>query len=66
VFVTGKLFQLSLMFVGKTSGLCYKHVTIINDDSIVVSDRSFKLIDDPRVVIYDRHRFIIQATEPTK
>jgi hypothetical protein len=44
-----------------TSGLYYNHVTIVNDDSSVVSHRSFKLIDDPRVVIYDRHWFIIQA-----
>jgi hypothetical protein len=35
----------------------YNHVTIVNDDS------SFKLIYDPRVVIYDHHRFIIQATD---
>jgi hypothetical protein len=34
-------------------------VTIVNDDS--VSD--LKLIDDPSVVIYDHHRFIIQATD---
>jgi len=44
------------------SGLYYEHMTIINDDSSVVSKWSFKLIDDPRVVIYERHRFIIQAT----
>jgi hypothetical protein len=35
---------------------------IINDDSSIVSKWSFKLIDDHKVVIYDRHRFIIQAT----
>ncbi len=44
-------------------GLYYKHVMIVNDDSSVVSKWSFKLIADPRVVIYDRHRFIIQATD---
>ncbi len=44
-------------------GLYYKHVSIVNDDSSVVSKWSFKLIDDPRVVIYSCHRFIIQATE---
>jgi hypothetical protein len=42
-------------------GLYYKHVMIINEDSSIVIKWSFKLIDDPRVVIYDRHRFIIQA-----
>ncbi len=35
---------------------------IVNEDSSIVSKRSFKLSDDPRVVIYDRHRFIKQAT----
>ncbi len=34
-------------------GLYYKHVTIVNDDSSAVSKWSFKLIDDPRVIIYD-------------
>jgi hypothetical protein len=47
----------------KTSGFYYKHVMIVNDDSIIVSDWSFKLIDDPRVVIYDCHRFILQAID---
>jgi hypothetical protein len=37
-------------------------VTIVNDDPSVVNKRSFKLIDDARVVIYDRNRFIIPAT----
>ncbi len=45
-----------------SNGLYYKHVTIINYDASVISKWSFKLIDDPRVVIYNRHRFIIQAT----
>ncbi len=45
------------------SGLYYKHVTIVNDDPSVISKWSFKLIDEPRVIIYDRHRFIIQATD---
>ncbi len=44
-------------------GLYYKHVTIVNDDSSVINKWSFKLIDDPRIVIYDRHKFIIQATD---
>ncbi len=44
-----------------TSGLYYKHVMIINDDSSIVSKCCFKL-DDPRVINYDRHWFKIQAT----
>ncbi len=43
-------------------GLYYKHVAIVNDDSSIISKWSFKLRDDPRVIIYDHHRFIIQAT----
>jgi hypothetical protein len=45
-----------------TSGLYYKQVTIVNDDSSIISKRSLKLIDGPRIIIYDLHRFIIQAT----
>ncbi len=46
-----------------TCGLFYKHVTIVNDNSSVISKYSFKLSDDPRVVIYDGHRFIIQVID---
>ncbi len=35
----------------------------INDDSSIINKWSLKLIDNPRVVIYDRHMFIVQATE---
>jgi len=45
-----------------TCGLYYKHITIINDDSSVISKWHLSLIDDARVVIYDRSMFIIQAT----
>jgi len=46
----------------KLCGWYYKHVMIVNDDYSVISKWSFKLIDDHRVIIYDCHRFIIQAT----
>ncbi len=49
--------------MNESSGLYYKHVMIVNDDASVISKWSFKLIDDPRAVIYDCHRFIIQATD---
>ncbi len=39
-------------------------MTIINDDSSIIIKLSFKLIDATRGVIYDRHMFIIQATDP--
>ncbi len=42
-------------------GLYYKHMTIVNDDSSVVSEQSVYLIDDARGVIYDLRMFIIQA-----
>ncbi len=45
-----------------TSGLYYKHVTIINDDSSIISKRSVKLIGNSRVIIYDCNRFILQVT----
>ncbi len=45
-----------------TSGLCYKHVTIVNDDSSIIHKWSLKFIDDASVVIYNHNRFIIQAT----
>ncbi len=43
-------------------GLYYKHVTIINDDSRVINKLEASLTDDARVIIYDRHMFIILAT----
>ncbi len=41
-------------------------MTIVNDDSSVVSKWSFKLIDNPKVVIYDHHRFVTQGTPQDK
>jgi len=43
-------------------GLYDKHATIVNDDSSIIRKWSFKLIGDPRVIIYNCHGFIIQAT----
>jgi hypothetical protein len=46
----------------QTNGLYNKHVTIVNDDASVIIKWSFKLIDDPRVIIYNRqatdHKFL--------
>jgi hypothetical protein len=44
------------------SGLYYKPMMIVNDNSRVVNKLETSLIDDLRVITYDRHRFIIQAT----
>jgi hypothetical protein len=45
-----------------SSGLHYKPIMIINDDSSIVNKLETLLIDDTRVVIYDCHIFIVQAT----
>jgi hypothetical protein len=45
-----------------TSGLYYKPMTIINDDSRVVNKLEASLTDDAKVAIYDRHMFIVEAT----
>ncbi len=42
--------------------LYYKHVTIVNYASNAVNKLEASLNDDARVVIYDRHMFIVQAT----
>ncbi len=46
-----------------TCGLYYKPMTIVNDDSRVITKLETLLTDDTRVVIYDRHIFIEQATD---
>ncbi len=46
----------------ETSGRYYKPMTIVNDDSRVITKLETSLTDDARVVIYDRHMFIVQAT----
>ncbi len=45
-----------------TCGLYYKPMTIINDDSRVINKLEASLTDNTRVVIYDRHMFIVQAS----
>jgi hypothetical protein len=44
-------------------GLYYKSMMIVNDDSSVITKLETSLTDDARVVIYDRHMFIVHATE---
>ncbi len=45
------------------SGLYYKPIMIVNDDSSVGNKLETSLIDDARGVIYARHMFIVQATQ---
>ena len=53
---------LNLAVTAATSGLYYKSLTIVNDDSRVVNKLEASLTDNARVVIYDHHMFIVQAT----
>jgi len=46
-------------------GLYYKPMMVINDNSRVVNKLEAWLTDDTRVIIYDHHMFIVQATELT-
>ncbi len=39
-----------------------RQVTIVNDDSRVVTKLATSRTDDARVVIYDFHMFLVQAT----
>ncbi len=48
------------------SGLYYKHMTIINYTFSIINMLEALLTDDARVVIYDRHVFIVQATGLTQ
>jgi hypothetical protein len=41
----------------------YKHITIVNDDCSIANKFEASLTDDARVIIYDRHMFIEQATD---
>ena len=38
-------------------------MTIVIDDSRVITKLETSLTDDSKVVIYDHHMFIVQATE---
>ncbi len=46
----------------KFSGLYYKPVTIVNDDARIINKLDASHTDDARVVIYNLHMFIVQAT----
>jgi hypothetical protein len=43
-------------------GLYYKPMMTVNDDSKVVNKLEASFTDGARVVIYDQHMFIVQAT----
>ncbi len=57
------LLKIFISWTLKTSGLYYKHTTIVNYASSIVNKLEEALLtEDARVVIYDRHVFIVQAT----
>jgi hypothetical protein len=45
------------------SDLYYKHVTIVNDASSNVNKLKASLNDTARGIIYERHMFIVKATD---
>ncbi len=45
--------------VNITSGLYYKPMTIVNDNSRVINKLEASLTDDTRVIIYNHHMFIV-------
>ncbi len=44
------------------SGLYHKRLTIVNYNSSIVNKFRISLTDEARVVIYNHHMFIVQAT----
>jgi hypothetical protein len=47
----------------QSSGFYYKPITIVNDNSIIIHKLETSLIVDVSVIIYNRHMFIVQATD---
>jgi hypothetical protein len=45
-----------------TCGQYYKDILIVNYNSSVISKFGATLTDDARVIIYNHHMFIVQAT----
>ncbi len=52
----------SLPLVIALPGLYYKPMTIINDDARFINKLEASHTDDARVIIYNHHMFIVQAT----
>ncbi len=56
------VFQKPLQCFG-SCGLYYKHTMIVNYASSSINKLEALLTDDARVITYDRHVFIVQATD---
>ncbi len=61
-----QILDISFLIFSETSGLDYKHITIVNYNSSVINKFGASLTGDARVIIYDRHMFIVQATTAPK
>ncbi len=59
--VTSIVYTINLLQL--TCGLYYKPITIVNDDARIIKKLDASLTDNARVVIYNRHMFILQATK---
>ncbi len=44
-------------------GLYYKPIMIVNDDSSIINKFETSLLDDARVIIYNRNMFIVKTTD---
>ena len=55
-----QIFQLTVFH--PICGQYYKHITIINYDSSIVNKFVPSLTDNTRVIIYDHHMFVLQAS----
>ncbi len=62
MFYVTWLYILLLFTLFEPCGLYYKPMMIVNDDSRVINKLETSLTDDARVIIYNRHMFIVQAT----
>ncbi len=51
---------MSLQRAAQTSGLYYKRMMILNDNSSIVNKLGASLTDNARVIVYDRQMFIVQ------
>ncbi len=63
--MTSVNYKSEMLYSVGSCGLYYKHTTIVNYASSVVHKLEALLTDDSRVIIYDRHVFIVEATEVT-
>jgi hypothetical protein len=64
--VLGRISKIYMVLGPATSGLYYKHTTIVNYASSVINKLEALLTNNARVIIYNHHVFIVQATDGSK